>query len=127
MAIARGAGTGVIERLRHDPDPRVVGALLENPRLTERLLAPLASDPEAAPAALEVVASDRKWGRCYALRRAIAANPQTPPETALDLLPGLQKKHLANVSGDARLTPAVRRRADLLRGSGAVDRGGSAD
>lgn len=125
VAIARSAGPGLIERLRTDPEPRVVAALLENPRLTEALLAPLLTDTMTAPAVLSRVAADRKWGRRYVVCHAIAANPSTPETTALDLLPGLKKRDLASIAADRRLPELVRRRADLLRGAGipVVDRG----
>ncbi len=123
MAIARQAGPGLIERLRLDPEPRVVAALLENPRLTEGLIAPLASDVAAAPEVLSRLAADPKWGRRYGLRYAIASNPSTPEHTALDLLAGLKKRDLASIATDPRLAVAVRRRADLLRGAAVVDRG----
>ena len=124
MAIARGAGPGLIERLRMDPEPRVVAALLENPRLTEGLLAPLVTSLSAAPAILALVAADRKWGQRHGLRLAIAANPRTPESTTLGLLSGLTKRDLASIAADPRLSEAVRSRADLLRGAAVVDRSG---
>lgn len=122
MAIARSAGPGLIERLRMDPEPRVVAALLENPRLTEALLMPAMTHANVPPAVLEQVAADRRWGRRYGLRLAIAGNPRAPVETALGLLPGLGKRDLAAIAADPRLVETVRRRADLLRGAAAVDR-----
>ena len=124
-AIARSAGPGLIERLRADSEPRVVEALLENPRLTEGLLAPLVTDVGAVPEVLALIASDRKWGRRYGLQNAIAANPSTPVDTALDLLSGLKKRDLGRIASDPRLAVRVRRRADLLRGASAADPGGS--
>lgn len=37
IALARRCGPGILSQLRHDPSPRVVAALLDNPRLTEEL------------------------------------------------------------------------------------------
>ena len=127
MAIARGGGPGVIERLRSDSDPKVIAALLENPRLTEALLAPMASSESTPGVVLALVAATERWANRYSLRLAIAGNPGTPVEVALGLLPGLQKRDLEQVGSDRRLQPAVRRRADLLRGATTVDRGRSGD
>ena len=60
-AIARGASPAVLAALRHDPTPRVVAALLENPRLTEATLLPLLASEQSSPQALAVVAGNPKW------------------------------------------------------------------
>jgi hypothetical protein len=117
MAIARAAGPGVITRLRHDPNPRVISALLENPRLTEGLLIPLVASEATQPKVLEVILRDRKWSCRYGLRVAAARNRRTPVPVALELLPSLKKTDLAAVAANPRVAAAVRRRADLLRGA----------
>lgn len=116
VAIARTAGQGVISRLRHDPERRVIASLLENPRLTEGALAPLVSSERARPQVLELIARDRRWGARHAVRSAIARNPRTPVHTALGLLSSLKKDALRAIAADTRMAPAVRRRAGLLLG-----------
>lgn len=116
MAIARRAGPGVLSGLRHDPSPRVMGALLENPRLTEGVLMPVVARETTPPQVLETIASDRNWGRRYELRLGLCRNPKTPFPTALRLLPSLKKKDLRTVASDPRLSAGVRRRARLLLG-----------
>jgi len=116
IAIARRAGAGVIGHLRHDPSPRVFAALLENPRLTEGLLAPLVHRENAAPEVLRLIAENPRWGLRYPLRTALARNPRTPVATALALLPALKKVDLRAVVASPRVAPAVRRRARLLAG-----------
>lgn len=115
-AVARGAGPGLVARLRDEADPRVIAALLENPRLTEGALLPLVARERAAPAALAAVARDRRWGCRHEVRLALARNPATPVESALPILPHLSKRDLLAVARDLRLSPAVRRRASLLAG-----------
>lgn len=116
MAIARRAGTTVLNRLRHDPDPRVMEALLENPRLTEGQLAPVVSSPATRPSVLALIARNRRWGRRYALKVGLCRNPTTPVPTALELVATLKKVDLRAVASDLRLAPALRRRAELLLG-----------
>lgn len=123
MAIARRAGRGVLARLRHDPSPRVISALLENPRLTEGTLAPLVRSTSTPPAILELVAENRRWGVRYPVRVALARNSSTPPAVALGLLPLLKKGDQRAVAADRRLSLAVRRRARLLAG-GEAESGG---
>ncbi len=116
MAIARAGGAGVVSQLRHDPDPRVVGALLDNPRLTEGALLPLLTSDGARPEVLKVVARHRKWGLRHAVRVAVCRNRRTPSAVVLPLLPGLKRTDLEAVAADPRLDRSVRRRANLLLG-----------
>ncbi len=119
MAIARSASPGVLAVLRNDPTPRVIAALLENPRLTEGLLIPLLASESAAPAVLSVIASSPKWSVRYPVRLALCQNSRTPLDRALMLLPMLKRSDLAGVAADLRLRLPLRRKAQLLaRGGG---------
>jgi len=116
VVIARSASVSVVQRLRHDPNPRVIAAMLENPRLTESALLPLASSDTAIPAVLEVLARDQRFGARYTLRQALSRNPRLPVQAALANLVGLRKVELAAVASDPRLASQVRQRARLLLG-----------
>ena len=116
VAVGRGAGPAVIASLRHDPTPRVVAALLENPRLTEGLLMPLAAGEKSAPQVLALLASSPRWSGRQALRYALCRNPATPIPSALAMLPMLGKRELEAVAHDPRLPAPVRRRAEVLSG-----------
>lgn len=118
MAVARSGSAAVISALRLDPTPRVTGALLENPRLTEGLLMPLAASDRASPAVLARLASDARWGVRPGVRYALCRNPATPLASAFALLPLLAKRELEAVAHDLRLPLPLRRRAQLLSGSG---------
>ena len=83
ISIARRAGAGLLAQLRHDPSPRVIGALLDNPRLTEDILAPVVHGAATPGPVLALIAADRRWGARYGLQVAICRNPGTPPATAL--------------------------------------------
>ncbi len=116
IAIARKAGAGVIGHLLSDSNLRVIGALLENPRMTEGLLARLINGDGAGPEVLSRIAQDRKWGSRYPIRNGIARNPRAPVATALGLLVFLKKSDLRDLYADRRLALAVRRKAGLLLG-----------
>lgn len=116
MAIARRASSQVLAVLRRDPNPRVIGALLENPRLTEGVLMPLLQDETAEPAVLETIARDRRWGVRYETRLGLAKNPRTPVQTALGLLPHLKKRDLRTVARAPKIRQPIRRRAEVLLG-----------
>ncbi len=116
VAVARQASTAVLGVLRFDPTPRVIAALLENPRATEGLLMPLLASEDAQPAVLALIAANPRFGARHAVRAALARNPRTPAATGMGLLPGLRKHELETVANDARLSAPVRRRARLLLG-----------
>lgn len=116
MAIARQGGPSTIAVLRSEPEPRVMQAMLENPRLTEGSLIALVGAESAVPEVLAVVARNQRWGRRYPVRVALCRNPRTPDVEALGLLPMLKKNDLKAVASDPRLPATRRRRADLLLG-----------
>jgi hypothetical protein len=116
VAIARRCSAALVSRLGQDPNPRVIQALLENPRLTESILLQLVSRDSARPEVLALVARDRRWGVRYRIRAPICRNPNTPVATALSQLPALRKVDLKAVADDPRLAKAVRQRANLLLG-----------
>jgi hypothetical protein len=119
MTLARRAGLGVLQHLRFDSDRQVIGALLENPRLTQGLLLPLAANESVPPEILRLLSENRRWGVQYPIRLALARNPRTPPVVALTLLPRLKRFDLQALSRDLRLHGTVRRRAqELLGGDG---------
>ena len=116
MAIARRSSLGVQRAISRDRQPRVIRALLENPRVTDGVVVPMAASDATPPAILDVIATDRRWSVRYGVRVAICRNPRTPVATALRLLPLLKKFDLRVVSREHRLGPEVRRRAELLLG-----------
>lgn len=116
MAIARRAGPLLVSQLRHDTEPRVVSALLENPRLTEGGLIPLVSSETAKPEILSLVARHPRWGIRYSVRVSLARNRRTPTQTTLSILPLLKKQDLKGIEQDRRLAMAIRRRAAVLLG-----------
>jgi hypothetical protein len=114
VTLARRAGPGILSQLRHDPSPQVMVALLDNPRLTEGMLAPVLHRASTPPAILELVANDRRWGVRYALRLALVRNPATPLKISWRLLESLRKADLRPVAADGRIPEPVRRRARVL-------------
>lgn len=116
VAMARSAGAELLVHMRHDPEPRVIGAMLENPRLTEGLLLPLLASSRTPPKVLALVARTQQWVARYQVRRLLCRNRRTPPEVALSLLARLKKGDLAAIASDPSSRPEVRKRARLLRG-----------
>lgn len=116
VAIARRASPGLLQKLRADPSPRVVEAMMESPRCSVGILLPLASSEAATGPVLAAVAKHPRWGVRYPIRVALCRNPQTPAQVSLSLLPMLKKVDLRAVSRELRLPTVVRRRAKVLLG-----------
>ncbi|HKI86539.1 MAG TPA: hypothetical protein VKA53_07325 [Thermoanaerobaculia bacterium] len=117
VAIARQAGGGLLRILAADPDGRVVGALLDNPRLSERDLAPALVEGRSRPEVLARVAAHPRWTSRPSVRRALCLNSRTPTATVLALLPTLSKIDLGAVKSSSHLSSRVRQRAALLLGT----------
>jgi hypothetical protein len=107
-AAARGTDRLVLDRLMHDRDPRVIAALLDNPRITERDVVRIAAMRPTAGTILAAIAAHPRWGQRYRVRKAVAFNPATPVTLARPLLPTLLRQHLEELA-DSRVLP------DLLR------------
>jgi hypothetical protein len=116
--LARRAAVGVLAQLRHDPHPGVISALLDNPRLTEDILAPVVHGAATPGPVLAAIAADRRWSTRPGLQAALARNPNTPQAVALRLLPLLRKPEIRTVAHDVRVPEAVRLRARVLLGEG---------
>lgn len=116
VSIGRQAGLDLLARVRHDPEPRVIQAMLENPRLTEGVLMPLLASGAARPDVLRVIAAAERWVARYQVRRLLCRNRKTPRDVVLPLLPRLKKGDLRAVESNPGLDPEVRKRAGLLLG-----------
>lgn len=116
ISLARIAGMGVLTQLRHDPEPRVFAALLQNPRLTEGLLLPLLTAEGTRAEILGQVARSHRWGNRYAVRLALVRHPRTPAPQAVALLSTLKKADLRALAKERRLRPPIRQRLELLLG-----------
>lgn len=116
VSIARRAGIELLSRVRHDPEPQVVRAMLENPRLTEGVLLPLLASGATRPDVLRAVASSEKWCARYEVRRLLCRNKRAPADVVLPLLPSLKKPDLRAIESQSTSNPQVRQRAALLLG-----------
>ncbi len=113
IALARMCSHTITSALNRDSNPRVVQALLENPRLTESLVLPMMVPGRSTPEITRVVASS-KWGLRYPVKLAICRNPATPNDVSLPLLPSLRKNDLRSLVSDLGAPVAVRTRCRVL-------------
>jgi hypothetical protein len=118
VTLARRATAEVQAHLRGDPNLRVIQALLENPRLTEATLLPLAASEKTLPRVLDLVARDPRWGSRYEIRLALARNTRSPFRAIFEILPTLRRQDLLAVARREEHSWVVRHRArELLESS----------
>ena len=107
VALAHAATPNLLAALLVDPDPRVIRAALESPRLTESsLLRALRASPLAQRLVDEVLRSGR-WSECYAARLEIVLHPQMPIAIALGQITSLARRDLRRLVDTDGLRPLL--------------------
>jgi len=82
--LAKTVGRGTLVMLRHDPDPGVLGAILENRFTTEPDVVAAAARGDAP--VLEVISAHPRWSLRPSVRSALLRNRRLPMAVALALL-----------------------------------------
>lgn len=100
VALARRASPGVVAELIRSRSPRVLSALLGNPRVRERDVLQIASGDHAPKETLRRLVHHPEWGRSRSVRVALLRNARTPVADALHLLAGLPPPDLERVVSD---------------------------
>jgi hypothetical protein len=108
--MARGRDRDKLDRLLWDPSPEVIEILLSNPNLVERDVVAIAARRPNHPESLLQVFRHRRWLPRYQVKLALAANPHTPSDAVLALLPFLTAQHLEGIAND----PTLNRNARLV-------------
>lgn len=107
-SMSKGPVKDLLDRLLSDPDPMVVANLLDNPRMTEKEVLKIASKRPNSPEILRMISVHRKWSKRYEVKRAVASNPYSPPNTSIAILGALMTQDLKQISEDKTLHPAVK-------------------
>jgi len=110
---ARGTNRFMLDRLLRDRDHRVIQILLDNPRITERDAVLIAAQRPSTAEVLQCVSAHRRWASSYAVRKALAANPYTPEQIAIGLLPTLLVQDLRFIITSGVLLAEVHRAAEV--------------
>lgn len=127
IALARTAGRSVILALRRGREPRVVEALLDNPRMVEEDAVFLASRNDAPPEILGALARSRRWSPRYPVRLALVDNERSPVGIVLGLLTGLLRRDLEGLLVRRGRPPVIRFAAERVLRSRARARGRAAE
>lgn len=130
ITLARRGSPAILEALLKEGEPRLVDAVLANPRLKEAALLAFLKSPAARADTISALGRHPVWGSRPNLRLAMLRNPKTPGiwfTLFLPKLSGSELKVLSGASGlSAEQTAALRQELER-RGRGPVPpRGGSA-
>ena len=108
IMLARRATRGLIPAFLTDPEPRVIDALLGNPRLMEVDLVRLVNDASNGAAVLRCVAEHTAWGQRRDLRLALLRRPELAVQTALRLARKMDPRDLRMLVEDDKVPQIVR-------------------
>jgi len=108
IMLARRATRALIPAFLTDPEPRVIQALLGNPRLVEIDLLRLANEPRSTREVLRCVAEHPLWGQRRDLRVALLKRPELAVQTALRLARKLDPQDLRMLVEDDKVAQIVR-------------------
>jgi hypothetical protein len=96
-SLARKHDRELIARVLRDPHPHVIRILLHNPSLIESDVMRLCAMRPVSAEALREVFQSARWIVRYPIKLALALNPYTPLDIALQLAPHLHDQDLQRV------------------------------
>ena len=105
-----------LDMLLSDPDPVVIGNLLNNPRVTEREVLKIASKRPNSASVLKLLALHAKWSKRYDVAKAVTLNPYTPTRVSIALLEKMLTQDLSAIAEDGTIHPEIRETAKELLG-----------
>ncbi len=109
ISMAKTCSRELIKVLVRDPDSRVFTGLLNNGRLREEDLVEFVRAERVPAQHLRLIGDHFKWGSRYAIRRALAFNPQTPRAIAATQLRFLTREDRALLMKDPATSVYLRR------------------
>lgn len=113
-ALARRLDFNLIKQIARDQDHRVIGILLNNPRLTEADVIRIGATRPTSPRVLEQIAKHPRWNKRYSVKKTIVLNPHSPPSLALRLLAYMTLTDLDHVAKSSDLNPLIVREAERI-------------
>ena len=108
LSLARRASGRVAGELLLDSEPRIIAAALQNPRLTEALVAKAVSGNEASPALAQAVCTHVNWSLRREVRIALLRSGHTPLEHAIDFAKSLPNDVVKEILQNSRLPETLK-------------------
>lgn len=118
VALARIATPPLIQALLAESAPKVLGGLLDNPRMREADLLQALRRPDVSPSLIAAVADSPRWAEKYFVRLELVLQPRTPLPIAMLQLSSLVKRDLVRVKEARGLRPLIQVAAERLLAAG---------
>ena len=110
LSLAHRASGRVAAELLLDPEPRVIRAALENPRLIESAVIRALMRPDAPAALVVAVCDDPRWSARREIRLALVRNQATPLALAQEFAGSLPSDLVREILRESHLPEAVKER-----------------
>ena len=107
-AMARKARGDQLIRLLVDPDPGVIGNVLNNPHTTESTVLAICAHRPTPSAALVCVIRAPRWIQQHQVKLALVNNPCLALRFSVPLLITLRRREVTSVRDDGTLSPLLR-------------------
>lgn len=117
ITLARLTAGEVLKTLRLEKDPKIINALLSNPRITEEDILFIVNLPKTPSTVLEVICQNAKWSARKEVKLALLRKHSTPLPLAINLLGGLTVQDLKILVSDLKVPLALRRMMETKLGS----------
>jgi hypothetical protein len=90
-----------------DSNKQVSGAVLKNPRITEKEVLILCQNRSSNEELIRIILLNREWLKNYSIRLALVAHPRTPLSQAIRFLSTLGEKDLRKISKSRNVSSAL--------------------
>ena len=114
ISLARSAPPGLVPVLIEDEHPRVVEALLLNPRLREVEVLKLVENRQTSPEVLRGVAWNHRWSSRLPIKIALVRHPRTPVHLSLRLVSELPRRTIAELVSKRQLPQVIQVGAERI-------------
>jgi len=114
LELALKGGHEVRAVLLRDTNPQIIGAVLNNPKITDSEIELLAKQKTTSTEIIREIARKKEWTKNYQIAYALVSNSKTPVGIALKYINILRIKDLATLEKDKNVPAAVRSNAKKL-------------
>jgi hypothetical protein len=111
-SLAKGPVKDLLDLLAFDRDPIVIANLLLNPKITEQDVVRIAARRPIAASSLVAVFECPRWFHTPRVRVALARNPYSPVDVAIQALGTIPLADLREMRGDPDLHPDTHRQVE---------------
>lgn len=108
LSLARRGSGRIAAELLMDCERRIVTAALENPRLTEAMVAKVLGRADVSEKAVESVYRDPKWSVRREIRIALLRSPHTPMARAIEFAREMPRDVVSEILQESRLPKNVK-------------------